>query len=288
MDTHAPIIAQPNIEAVLLDGGVNLLAGVLILVAGWILSRWASRCTHAGLDRLHHFDETLKPLLSSLVRYGILGAAIIAVLERFGVETTSLIALLGAAGIAIGLALQGTLSNVAAGVMLIVLRPFRIGDAITVTSNNISGSVREIGLFTTLIISADQALLSVPNSAIFSGPITNSSYLPTTRSNFSVFVDYGNDIDAALNIIREIVKSDARTLKNPAPTAAVQTLKDDCIELVVRFWTSNSDAEPAQFAVKKTIWDRFRKAGLTMPSRFRPIVVERGERMQAPALRKSG
>src|SRR5580658_6095472 len=164
---HAPVVAQPTLQVMLIDGSVDFLSAVLILILGWTLASWAARWTRMGLSRLHRFDETLKPLVASLVRYLILLATIIAVLQRFGVETTSLIAVLGAAGLAIGLALQGTLSNVAAGVMLLLLRPFRVGDNITAASQ--SGVVREVGLFTTILIGADQTYISIPNAAVFGG-----------------------------------------------------------------------------------------------------------------------
>jgi small conductance mechanosensitive channel len=164
------------IELWLLNSATNFLAAVLILIAGWIASRLGARWTRRGLERFPHFDPTLKPLLASLVRYAILIVAFIEVLQRFGVETTSLIAVVGAAGLAFGLALQGTLSNVAAGVMLLILRPFRVGDGILVAGQ--SGTVREIGLFTTILISDDLAYVSIPNASIFGGVIVNNSREP--------------------------------------------------------------------------------------------------------------
>jgi len=289
-----PAVASPAFETYLIDGGMNILAAILILVIGWWLSKRLSRWTHSALDRVHHFDETLKPLIASLVRYAVLTAAIIAVLERFGVETTSLIALLGAAGIAIGLALQGTLSNVASGVMLLVLRPFKIGDWITITTVNQSGSVREIGLFTTIIIGADQSYVSLPNSTIFSSPIVNASREPLSRLNFTIGVDTSSDVDAALKIIGDTLNTDQRILKVPPPTTGVVSLKEYAVELLVRCWVHNADGEAVTFDLQKAIRDRFRRAGIATPARRQisasaPQTVSANEDSpQKSAMRKSG
>jgi len=265
--THVQNLVPADIEAILLDGSINIAAGFAILVLGWVISIRAAKLTHAALDRLGHFDETLKPLVTSFVRYTILSAAIVAVLGRFGVETTSIITLLGAAGLAVGLALQGTLSNVAAGVMILLLRPFRIGDAVTVTAQNQSGTVREIGLFTTILVSADLAVVWIPNSQIFSNVIVNTSREPNTRINFTVAVDYANDIDAAMKIIMDVVSADARVLKDPPPATGVQELKENAVELLVRCWVHNADGEAARFALQKAIRDRFRDAAIAIPVR---------------------
>jgi small conductance mechanosensitive channel len=292
--THASLMTAPDLEAYLVDSGMNILAAVLILGIGWWLSKRLSRWTRSALDRVHHFDETLKPLISSLVRYAVLAAAVIAVLERFGVETTSLITLLGAAGLAIGLALQGTLSNVASGVMLLVLRPFKIGDWITVSTVNQSGSVREIGLFTTIIISADQSYVSLPNSTIFSSPILNSSREPLSRLNFTIGVDTSSDTDAALQIIADVLNTDPRILKVPPPATAIAALKEYTVELLVRCWVHNADGEAVTFDLQKAIRDRFRHAGIAMPARrqisasAQQSVSANEDSPQKSAMRKSG
>ena len=161
----------PEMRLLFVNNGINLIAAILILVIGWTVARLAGRWARIGLDRIPHFDATLRPLVASFIRYGIIAVTIIAVLQRFGVETTSLIAILGAAGIAVGLALQGTLSNVAAGVMLLLVRPFRVGDKIR--AGDTIGVVREIELFRTIVITDDLLYLSVPNSTLFAATIYN-------------------------------------------------------------------------------------------------------------------
>ncbi len=255
----------PAFELWFLNSATDFVSAILILIAGWIASRWIGSWTRRGLTRLHHFDETLKPLLASLVRYAILAATLIAVLQRFGVETTSLIALIGAAGVAIGLALQGTLSNVAAGVMLLALRPFRVGDGIQAAGQ--SGKVREIGLFTTILVSDDLAYVSIPNAAIFGGVIVNNSREPNRRINFIVSIDFSNEIDIAQKIVLDVLHSDPRVLESPPPQTGVAALHEYAIDIVVRCWVRNADNEPVLFSVQKAIKDRFRAAGIAIPAR---------------------
>src|SRR5215831_3556943 len=161
----------PQFWSFALAQAMNLIAAILILCIGWMAANSAARWTRATLAQVRRFDDTLKPLATSFVWYAILGFTLMAVLERFGVQTTSVIAVLGAASIAVGLALQGTLSNVASGVMLLLLRCFRVGDEINAAG--FVGVVREIGLFRTVVISADGLYVSIPNSSLFTGPIVN-------------------------------------------------------------------------------------------------------------------
>src|SRR5581483_2260443 len=142
--------ALPALTVMLVNGALNLIAASLILAAGWTVARWLGRWTHNFLTHATHVDETLKPLLVNFVRYAVLGVTLVTVVSQFGVQTTSLITLLGATGIAVGLALQGTLSNVASGVMLLFLRPFRVLEKIVITG--ITGTVQEIGLFRTVLV----------------------------------------------------------------------------------------------------------------------------------------
>jgi small conductance mechanosensitive channel len=267
------------LELWFLDRATNLLTAVLILIAGWVASRWAGRWTRRGLGGLRHFDETLKPLLATLVRYAILAATFIAVLQRFGVETTSLIAVLGAATVAIGLALQGTLSNVAAGVMLLMLRPFRVGDSIQAAGQ--SGKVREIGMFTTILISDDLAYVSVPNAAIFSSVIVNNSREPNRRINFIVSIDFSSEIETAQKIVLDVLRSDPRVLGDPPPQTGVSALHEYAIDIVVRCWVRNSDNEAVLFAIQKAIKDRFHTAGIAIPAR-RQTATARAEPAPAP------
>src|SRR5437016_12291661 len=190
---------SPPMQVLLVDNAINLVAAVIILIAGWTIASWAARGVRGGLRRIPHVDSTLRPLIASAVRYAIVILTIIAVLQRFGVETTSLIAILGAAGLAVGLALQGTLSNVAAGVMLIFLRPFRRGEKIE--TDKCAGVVRELGLFRTLITTDDGVVISIPNAQIFAGTIINYHRETMRRTNFIVPLDPTQDLEQIQSVV---------------------------------------------------------------------------------------
>ena len=257
------LVLPENLRNLLLSGGVNALAAVLILIAGWTLASWLSGWTWRALGRARRFDETLKPITASLVRYSVLAVTVLAVLHRFGVETTSLIAVIGAAGLAVGLAIQGTLSNVAAGVMLLFLRPFRIGDYIEAAGQG--GTVREIGLFTTIMLSADLVYISVPNASIFGGTIINYSREPTRRINFMVGIDYSDDIAAAQKIVLGVLESDSRVLKFPKPMAPVGALGASSVEIVVRCWVPNALYWDTLFDLQKAVKLALDAGGITIP-----------------------
>ncbi len=243
--------ALPTLTVMAVDGALNFLIAVLILIAGWMVARWLGRWLHDVVERSHYIDETLKPLLVNGVRYAILAVTVVAVLSQFGVQTTSLIALLGAAGLAVGLALQGTLSNVASGVMLLVLRPFRVFEKIKVA--DAVGMVREIGLFRTEIVTDDGNFVSIPNATIFSGVIINVSREKNRRTNFAVEIDRAENIDAVQKTILECLERDPRVLKTPAPTVEVDTLGAISTTLTVQVWIQNRDFGAVLSDVKKRV-----------------------------------
>jgi small conductance mechanosensitive channel len=231
--------AVPTLAEMVVHGGVNILYAVLILIAGWVVSRWLARWLRALFQHSHHVDDTLKPLMINFARYGVLAITLVAVLGQFGVQTTSLIALLGATGLAIGLALQGTLSNVASGVMLLLLRPFRVAERIT--AGAITGTVQEIGLFHTELVTDDGLFVAMPNSVIFSGTIINISREPLRRTNFQVDIDRGADVAAAQAAIVDAMSRDSRALKQPVPQVLVDTLSGSQVLLNVHVWVKNRD-----------------------------------------------
>jgi small conductance mechanosensitive channel len=250
----------------LLNGGINLVEAILVLVAGWLIANWIARAARVGLDQVPHFDPTLKPLITNLLRYGIFAFAIISVLNLFGVQTTSVIALLGAAGIAIGLALQGTLSNVASGVMLLLLRPLRVGEAVTIGDNK--GRVREVGLFRSIIVTDDGCFVSIPNAIIFSGSVINTSREPTRRIGFPVTLDMSADIAEAQETILDTVRGDPRVLKIPAPTVEVSALNEFTYTLNVMAWTKIADFGPTKSDLQFDIRQKFQSAPVAAPQRL--------------------
>ena len=218
--------------------GLNFLAALLTIIIGVWASRRASAVIRDWLTKSSRIDKTLAPILAALVRYAILTLTVVVTLGNFGVETTSIIAVLGAAGLAIGLALQGTLSNVAAGLMLLFLRPFKIGD--WVEAAGVSGSVREIGLFTTTIDTFDNVFISVPNSAIWTSNIINHARSGTRRLDLDIGVSYDSnldDVEAAMMALAD----DPRVLADPAPRFLVVSYGDSAINIRLRAYAEYDD-----------------------------------------------
>ena len=255
--------AIPALTVMAMNGAVNVLVAVLILVAGWILAGWVGRWVRELVGHSHYIDATLKPLVASFIRYIILALTVVAVLGQFGVQTTSLIALLGAAGLAIGLAIQGTLSNVASGVMLLVLRPFRVYDKIKVA--DALGTVREIGLFRTEIITDNGNFVSIPNATVFSGTIVNISREATRRTDFTVEVDRSENLDRVQKRILECLTLEKRVLKTPAPTVEVETLGAISTTLEVQVWLANQDFAAVLSDVKKRVRHALQNADVAAP-----------------------
>ena len=187
------------------ESGLSVLGAVAILIAGTFVARWAKRSTLRMLERAPQVDATLKPVIANVVRYGILVFVLIAVLAQFGVQTTSIIALLGAAGLAVGLALQGTLQNIAAGIMLLFLRPFRVGDY--VDAEGLAGTVDEIGLFTTRMHTFDGVYVEAPNAQIWNRAIRNYTRVEARRLDVVVGISYGDDIDKAQAALMDLIKN---------------------------------------------------------------------------------
>jgi small conductance mechanosensitive channel len=255
--------ALPALTIMLVNGALALLAGSLILIAGWTLSRWLGRWLRDLLNRSTYVDETLKPLIANFAAYGVMAVTIVSVLSQFGVQTTSLIALLGAAGLAVGLALQGTLSNVASGVMLLVLRPFRVAENISVSDR--SGTVREVGLFRTALVTDDGLFVSIPNSTIFSGTIVNTSRETARRTGFTVDIDHQEDIAKARKTILDMLMADPRVLKTPKPDVQVDAIGGNSNTLSVQAWLQNKDFGGQQSALKAKVRRALADRGISPP-----------------------
>jgi len=218
---------------------IDILGALLILIIGWIFAGWARRLTLKAILKIPKVDNTVGPIAANFVKYAILAFVIVAVLAQFGVETTSILAVFGAAGLAIGLALQGTLSNIAAGIMLLVLRPFSVGDY--VDAGGISGTIAEIGLFTTQLKTPAGLAISAPNSSLWGSTIINYSRNPQRRVDLVVGVSYADDIDGAMAEMLALMESDARMLKDPAPQVFVTALADSSVNMTLRCWVNTPD-----------------------------------------------
>ncbi|CAG2156962.1 mechanosensitive ion channel family protein [Cupriavidus numazuensis] len=218
--------------------GMNCIAAVVILLAGWWLSARAAAAVGRTLGRTH-VDETVRPLLANAFQWMVRVLTIVLVLSQFGVQTASIIAMLGAAGLAIGLALQGTLQNIAAGIMLVLLRPFRVGQYID--AQGVAGTVRETGLFMTELTTADGVCLRVPNGKLWGSAITNYSENPTRRMDIETTVAFGSDMHKGLDALRKMLADEPRLLPEPKPEAMVVNYTQQGITLNLRCWTSSGD-----------------------------------------------
>ncbi|MGD9127060.1 MAG: mechanosensitive ion channel [Planctomycetia bacterium] len=239
--------------------GYKVLLAVAILIASWILVKVVKR----AIERVRRLDHTLVPVLISIARYAIYTVAVVIILSIFGVNTTSLIALLGAAGIAIGLALKDTLGNIAAGMMLLLLRPFNRGDAIQCSAA--AGTVDKIDLFATTIHTFEGLYVSVPNGTLWSSAITNFSRNSKRRMDIKVGISYGDSIERGLEVLRAIIADEPRFLEDPAPETMVSSLGDSAVTIEMRAWAMNSDYWAVFWKTNRAVKERIEAAGLSIP-----------------------
>jgi small conductance mechanosensitive channel len=242
--------------------GLKVVGAIVVLIVGRIICGMIRRGVRHSLER-SQIDESLIPFLSSTVYYLALAAVIIAVLNLFGVQTTSVVAVLGAASLAVGLALQGTLSNFSAGTMLLIFRPFRIGHWVEVAGA--AGSVKEIGLFSTVLHTGDNVRITIPNSAIYGNTIKNYSANDTRRIDLVMGISYDDDIARAIETIEKTLAGDSRVLQDPAPQIAVSELGDSSVNLVVRPWVAASEYWPTRFDLTRRLKENLEGAGCSIP-----------------------
>ena len=264
-----------NVIAIGVEYGVDIAGAIVLLVVGWTVAGWIRRVIRRTLDSVPVLDETLKPFIANLVRYAVLIFVLIAVLNQFGVQTTSIIAVLAATGLAIGLALQGMLANVASGVMLLLLRPFNVGEY--VEAGGIAGTVTEIGLFNTEIKTSAGPGLVVPNSKIWDGPITNFSRNPTRRFDIAVGIGYDDDIDGAMALLKGLLTGDDRVLDDPEPLVVVQELGDSAVIINLRAWTRSGDYGATVWDLNKEIITELQATGYSIPFPQRDVHIVSGE-----------
>jgi small conductance mechanosensitive channel len=251
------------VMALVTSYGLSVIGAIVILIAGFVVAGWVRGSVDRGLSRFKKVDATLRAFFSSLAYYAVVIFTVVAVLAQFGVQTTSLIALLGAAGLAIGLALQGTLSNVAAGVMLLLFRPFRVGDYIE--GGGLAGTVKSVSLFITELATPDNVQIIAPNSQLWGSAIKNYSFHPTRRVDIALGIAYEDEIDKALAAIVDEAKKDSRVLGDPAPMAAVTDLGDSSVNFTVRVWCNAADFWNLKFDLTKNLKNRMDAENITIP-----------------------
>jgi len=259
----------------LLAVGLNLVGAFSILILGVIISGWLAGLVRRSVERSPRFDRTLGFVFANMARWAVLAFTIVAVLNRFGVQTTSIVALLGAAGLAVGLALQGTLSNIASGVMLLGLRPFKVGDFVEIGGT--SGIVDEIGLFTTKMHTADNIGVHMPNSSIWGQQIKNFAQHPTRRIDLIFGISYTDDIGHAIGVIEEVLEAEERILSEPAYRVGVTALGESSVDLLVWPWVNRADFLDVKLELLRTIKERFDAEGISIPFPQRDVHVHQDE-----------
>jgi len=242
--------------------GLRVVGAIAVLLVGRMVAGIVRRAIARTLER-RKVDVTLIPFATGLAYYFVLTVVVIAVLSLFGIETTSLVAVLGAAGLAVGLALQGTLSNFAAGVMLLVLRPFRAGDVVEAAGQ--LGKVESIGIFSTTLNTPDNVRVIIPNSAVFAGTIKNVTANDTRRNDFVFGISYGDDVGRAIEAIDGVLRADDRVLGDPAPAVFVLELADSSVNLAVRPWCATPDYLPLRGDLVRAVREALVGAGCSIP-----------------------
>ena len=255
--------------------GLNVLGAIVILIVGLIASGWAARLTSSTLAKSRKVDETIRHFVSSLVRYAVIIFTGLAVLERFGVETTSFVAVLATAGLAIGLAFQGTLGNFAAGVMLLLFRPFKVGQSIEAAG--VAGTVEAINLFMTEVNTPDNVHVIIPNGQLWGASVKNFSHNATRRVDIDVGIGYGDDIGKAFRVLKDLAAKDDRVKADPEPAVMVIGLGDSAVDLQVRAWCDGSDYWPLRCDLTQGVKEALDGAGITIPFPQRTVHMEKGD-----------
>ncbi|MCB1312390.1 MAG: mechanosensitive ion channel [Sedimentitalea sp.] len=242
---------------------INAVKALVVLIIGWIVAGVVSGFVRRRVNSRPELDQTLGNFAASVVRWVILLIVLVAVLGIFGIQATSLVAMLGAATLAIGLALQGTLSNLAAGFMLILFRPYKIGQYVDIGGT--AGTVVNLDLFTTELSTPDNVQIIVPNGQAWGSIITNYSHHDTRRVDLTFGIDYGDDADRAMRVILDQAAADPRVQDDPAPWVRVTNLGDSSVDLTARLWCAADDYWELKFDMTKKVKEAFDDAGISIP-----------------------
>ena len=239
------------------------VGALFVLIIGLRVASWLGGLVRSIAMKQENIDNTLGNFFGSLVRWAVTAAVFIAVLQVFGVPATSFVAVLGALTLAIGLSLQGALGNIASGVMIMIFRPYKLGDY--VEAAGAAGTVKDINLFQTVLATPDNVQIMVPNSQAIDGVIKNYSGYSTRRVDVTFGIDYGDDIEKAIGIIRSIVDADKRILRDPEPFAKVVNLGDSSVDIATRNWVNSADYWDVKFDLTRKVKEAFDQQGISIP-----------------------
>lgn len=247
-----------------LNYGVKVLGAIVILIAGYLIAGFVNRAILRTLGRVKTVDPTVTRFVASTAKYAVLTFTVIAVLSRVGVQTASFIAVLGALGLAIGLALQGTLNHLASGLLLVIFRPFKVGDTIEVAG--VTGTVQEITVFTTELTTADNLRLVVPNGAIWGSTVRNYSAHIDRRIDFEIAIGHDNDVGRAVELARGIIAADARVKPAPAPDVLIVRTTETAVVLAIQAWSFNAVYGQVRSDLLRALMEAFAANGIRFPA----------------------
>jgi len=275
MEAHTYIIKfWENYGTTILTFGRRTIIALLIVIGGRLLISLSRRLTQKAVTGKLHADETFASVMATLIQYGIIIICLIVILDIFGVNTTGLIALLGAAGVAVGFALKDTLGNIAAGILILFLRPFKKGDFIEAGST--LGAVRDMGLFATILETPDGIYISAPNSSLWGIPIKNYSFNTRRRMDLTVSISYTDSVDEAFYVLNDIISSEERFLKEPPAQVMVQSLGESGIGITLRAWVPSDQYWPVYWYQMKNVKEKIQEAGLNIALPKREISIVKG------------
>ena len=260
-----------NVEALLdklanwgVEAGKDIIGAILIFVIGRFVIRQINRL-FLKIIRQRKLEISVETFLRSLLSILLNLILAFAIISRLGIETTSFAALLASAGVAVGMALSGNLSNFAGGLIILVFKPFKVGDYIDTSSADVSGTVKEIQIFHTVLATLDNKIIYVPNGVLSSNAIINYSKQNMRRAEWVIGVEYGEDVDKGKKVIESLIEADTRILKDPAPLIALKALSASSVDIVVRAWAKSEDYWNVYFDMNKNIYDTFNRAGIGFP-----------------------
>ncbi|MCR8917784.1 mechanosensitive ion channel family protein [Bacteroides sp. ET225] len=260
-----------NMEAVLdrlidwgIDAGKNIIGAILIFIIGRFIIKQINRLVSKIL-RKRKLEVSVETFLKSLLSILLNLVLAFAIISKLGIETTSIAALLASAGVAVGMALSGNLSNFAGGLIILVFKPFKVGDYIDTETADVSGTVKEIQIFHTVLATLDNKIIYVPNGVLSSSAITNYSKQSMRRAEWIIGIEYGEDVDKVKGVLEELIEADTRILKDPAPLVALKALSASSVDIVVRAWAKSEDYWSVYFDMNKKIYDTFNRKGIGFP-----------------------
>lgn len=269
-DTMTPQAIWENLGPYLLPFGLRAIGALVLVIVGLRIAGWLASLVRKQAVRNPQIDATLSNFFASLVQWAIIAAVGIATLQVFGVQATSFVAVLGALTLAIGLSMQGALGNIASGVMIMVFRPYKLGDYIEAAG--VAGTVKDISLFQTILATPDNIKVIVPNSQAIDDVIKNYSGFDRRRVDVTFGIDYDDDMDKAIRIIQSVIDADARVLRDPEPFVRVVNLGDSSVDIASRSWVNSADYWPVRLDITHKVKAAFDREGISIPYPHRTVV----------------